>query len=364
QVLGYVYAPGKYVLPSGSKVSDALARAGGVKPEGEESEITLTRSKRVEGEPEKVTIDLRRVLSGEASEDRILVDGDIIFVKEAVRQISVLGEVKNPGVYPLTPGMRLLDAIAQAGGCTDRGDSSSVVVTRKEGSLTVNLDDVSSGRGDLEALLLQKGDIVYVPRAIKVQVFGEVQAPGVYLLRADARLSDAIAQAGGIKPDGDGTKVSVTRTKGSEPQTQVVNFEAVVSGGNREDNLALVDGDIISVPALVRQVSVLGAVRNPGVYQIKKDTKLLDVIAQAGGPTEEGDTTGVTVTRGGVLPAGGAVAGEEGSLPPAIGGKTFVVNLDDIASGKAVNPPVVNGDIVYVPKSLAVQVLGYVYAPG
>ncbi len=95
----------------------------------------------------------------------------------APRIISVTGEVRNPGqlTLPIESGMTILDAITKAGGFTDVARGNAVTVTRPQPdgtSRVITIDVQSYIRGDRRAkpeeslLLLQPGDVVYVPQRI------------------------------------------------------------------------------------------------------------------------------------------------------------------------------------------------------
>mgnify|MGYP001476111187 CR=1 FL=1 len=95
----------------------------------------------------------------------------------APRIISVTGEVRNPGqlTLPIESGMTILDAITKAGGFTDVARGNAVTVTRPQPAGTsrvITIDVQSYIRGDRRAkpeeslLLLQPGDVVYVPQRI------------------------------------------------------------------------------------------------------------------------------------------------------------------------------------------------------
>ncbi|NPV51925.1 MAG: hypothetical protein HPY71_00165 [Firmicutes bacterium] len=398
QVMGWVYAPGPYLLPRGARLLDAVARAGGVKPDGDPSSATLTRPQN-ERRPSSINLiklDLEKLMTGGDLASNIpLEDGDVIFVPAAVREISVLGEVNRPGVYPIHDGSRLLDAIAAAGGPTPEGDTTCITLVRREGEMTVTFkadldrlsgqydagqpgqdvgqnmgqsesqNDVSQnagqgeqdkaagqgvGRSPGENYLLRNGDTIYVPRAIRVQVLGQVGAPGVYRLQARSRVSDVLARAGGVTLQGDAGRIQLTH-KGSVTQ---LSLDEVLGSGDERRNPELADGDILFVPELIQEVSVIGEVAKPGVYPIRAGkTRLVDIIAMAGGPTPEGDTANVRITR--KTQGGEAV---------------FIENLD-LASGETPSETgrgggfrLVDDDVVCVPKAIRVQVLGEVYTPG
>ena len=82
-----------------------------------------------------------------------------------------------------------------------------------------------------------------------------------------------------------------------------VDIEKVLSGEkemSQEPGFILADGDIVYVPGRARTVSVLGEIQRPGVYSIDttgEGTSLFDIIAAAGGPGINADTSCVRVTR-------------------------------------------------------------------
>lgn len=79
------------------------------------------------------------------------------------RQISVIGEVKQPGRYPFFNGMTIVDAVAEAGGMSERAAMTSVHVTRNRGNeeqFDVPFRDISLGRAP--AFGLMPGDIIVV----------------------------------------------------------------------------------------------------------------------------------------------------------------------------------------------------------
>ena len=85
-------------------------------------------------------------------------------------EVSILGQVKNPGQYTLDRNANLLGAITKAGGVTDVAQTKTIRITRKapDGSsqkLTVDLEEIMSGRAT-EIPVLQEGDVIYVPERI------------------------------------------------------------------------------------------------------------------------------------------------------------------------------------------------------
>ncbi|MGE5587646.1 MAG: SLBB domain-containing protein [Clostridia bacterium] len=375
KVMGMVRSPGTYYFERGARLMDAIARAGDILPEGDPGRVSVSR-----GEVARTANLTAAILAPGGDDNVMLADGDVIHVPEALRTVSVLGEVERPGMYPIGPDTRVFDVIAAAGGPGLNGDISCIQVTRTAGGTTQVFEvDLSasadrtgqseSGAGVGGAFRLQPGDMVYVPRAIEVQVLGQVRSPGTYRLRVRSRLVDAIARAGGPTEEADTSRVSLTRTFGDDAGAgpgahtgpgagasagtglgvKVLDLEAILKGAKPEDNVVLQDQDIVSMPELIQEVSVLGEVTRPGTYKIHKETRLLDVLALAGGLRPEGDATSAVLTS----------KGPEGEV-------RRTVDLDKLQAtgGGEENYLVKNGDVLYVPKAISVMVLGKVKAPG
>ena len=150
-----------------------------------------------------------------------------VFVTEHKSQrISVIGAVKNGGVFTLTGPFRLADALAMAGGLMDDA-GLTVYVIRKvpaDGSPTgpearlaqvitaVDLESLAGGKRELN-LPLQAGDVIEVPRAGSFYVGGEVNRPGSFLLKARTTLDQVPAVAGGVKDASDWDDIRVYRAR-------------------------------------------------------------------------------------------------------------------------------------------------------
>jgi polysaccharide export outer membrane protein len=93
----------------------------------------------------------------------------------APREVSIQGQVKNPGRYPLPveSSVTVLDLVTRAGGFTDTAQGTAVRVTRilPDGStrvITLDVESLIKGKSNAKgnALLLEPDDIIYVPERI------------------------------------------------------------------------------------------------------------------------------------------------------------------------------------------------------
>ncbi|MBI4887696.1 MAG: SLBB domain-containing protein [Acidobacteria bacterium] len=152
------------------------------------------------------------------------------------QRVYIVGEVRNPGAYPLSGDMRLVEALALAGSTLPTSSGEAVIVHPSEQSLVVQnqapvaapaLDDPErAARVDLRALEngdlsqnvpLRNGDTVFVLRAENVYVFGQVRNPGAYPLREkQTTVLQALSLAGGITDRASTGRIQIVRIVNSK----------------------------------------------------------------------------------------------------------------------------------------------------
>ena len=110
-----------------------------------------------------------------------LMPGDVLLVPVNNAHILALGEVGVKGVFPIPDGetLPLTVALAQAGGITADGDQKRIDIVRRRADgkanvLSVNLDDLMSGKRDTFEVHLEPGDILYVPTRRHPKNVGDV----------------------------------------------------------------------------------------------------------------------------------------------------------------------------------------------
>jgi polysaccharide export outer membrane protein len=155
-------------------------------------------------------------------EKQILVSPHVSFtiLKSTSQQVSVLGEVRNPGIFPIQSNSTLLELLARAGGETEQGADTIFVLRPSPGGamqrLPVNLQGLADDGTPPEAaeFTMKGGDQVYVPRAPQVFVTGEVRTAGRFRIDPGMTVLEALARAGGVTNMGSTRRISVKREEG------------------------------------------------------------------------------------------------------------------------------------------------------
>jgi protein involved in polysaccharide export with SLBB domain len=222
-----------------------------------------------------------------------------------IYQIHILGEVKRPGTYRIPASTRLSEALQLAGGLKKNGSERNVDV-RRPGGASRKLDLTAYKLfGKLENNpYLMDNDVVYVPLKQKViEVEGAVNRPGIYEVKNEKTLSDAIRLAGGFS-QGVSHKDSVRIVRYEEEKKEIVEVENTEISLKQKE---LLDGDVIVVPHIFTtentfdynlkklpndnifypsfedRVFIIGAVEVPGAYNFNQYYRLPQYLALAGG---------------------------------------------------------------------------------
>jgi polysaccharide export outer membrane protein len=143
------------------------------------------------------------------------------------QQVNVIGEVRQPGSYPISGRLTVLDALTRAGFTTADAAGEILVIRSAEeqtaGStapaeasapLTERIDLRRLQEGSIVPALLRDGDTVLVPKAAKVYVFGHVRTPGAYAYQQGMTVLELLAMAGGITERGSDHRLRVVRLSG------------------------------------------------------------------------------------------------------------------------------------------------------
>ncbi|WP_286772844.1 MULTISPECIES: SLBB domain-containing protein [unclassified Sphingomonas] len=122
-VLGEVGNPGLVPVDRAYRLSEILARVGGLRPTGSDD----VQIRRADGK--EFNFDMRDIAGGGPDKDIFVEPGDKIYVAAATT-FYIYGQVAQPGSYRIDRGMTLRQALARAGGLTPRGSDKKVKLFR------------------------------------------------------------------------------------------------------------------------------------------------------------------------------------------------------------------------------------------
>jgi protein involved in polysaccharide export with SLBB domain len=309
EVGGLVRHPGDYPLEASMRVSDLIRAGGGLAEAAYALGAELTRYDVVDGSYREVAhldVDLGKLLAGDRGADLELQAHDVLHIKrlpewETAASVEIVGEVRFPGVYPISRGEQLSKLLERAGGLTDMAFPQGTVFIREE---------------------LRKRE---------QQRLQEMSRR----LEADlASLSLKLAQEGG----GNADSLAVVRELGDqlrdiEPTGRlVIDLPRLVKDtrkGRRSDfDVTLVDGDRLYIPTVTQEVTVTGEVFYPTSHLYTKGYDRDRYIGMSGGPTQKADTKRVYVVRADGSVESGGKWFTDGGAEDISPGDTIVVPLD------------------------------------
>ena len=143
---------------------------------------------------------------------------NMIVTNLASQQVAVIGQVNRPGRYPIDGKRNVLDVLALAGGIApDGADMVSLVRTRDGKSIKQDIDVVQMMRsGALDGNVeVTGGDVVYVERAPRGWIVGEVQRPGPFRIERQMTVLQALSAGGGLTARGSDRGIRITRKDGA-----------------------------------------------------------------------------------------------------------------------------------------------------
>jgi protein involved in polysaccharide export with SLBB domain len=233
------------------------------------------------------------------------------------RAVRIIGAVEKPGRYEWSDEMNLLDLLAHAGGPRAQADTAhlQILTARDGGSMRAIEFDLKRYlvQGDAGGPLpdIGAGDTIVMPELPQdvndarsqwtrlasdraIYIIGQVGAPGRYAFEDGFSFVDVLTAAQGPTREADLRAVRVTRRENGGTRVFEVNLSAYLETGDRGLLPQVQSGDVIYVPDLKRDwldiskestVRVLGAVGAPGRYRFEESMTILDLLAEAGGPS-------------------------------------------------------------------------------
>ncbi len=298
-ILNEVRLPGTFTLSAFSTVFNALYAAGGPSENGTLRAIQLIRNNKKIAEIDVYDL----LINGTANLDVQLQDQDVILVNPYLARVKVLGEVKRPLIFEVTPEDNLEDLIRYAGGYTDLAFKDRISISRITGNQR-SISDVYQNQ--LGLFTLKGGDEVAVGRILdrfsnRIQIKGAVFRPGTFALTEGLTLSQLIKNADGLKGDAYTQRASILRTKGDLSSEVIeVNLQEILAG-NQAD-VQLQREDVVRISSIYdvqneRYIQILGEVKRPGTYPYAVGMTPEELILTAGGLQESANLNDIEIAR-------------------------------------------------------------------
>ncbi len=308
RVDGRIKVPGEYPLEPNMRISDLLRAGGNLQDAAYANSaevISYTVDESGKRKMEIVDVDLSAIANGVAEADLVLKPSDYLNIKELpswsnTEQIALRGEVRFPGTYPIQRGETLRSVISRAGGLTEMAFTAGSVFTREDlrGREQQQLDLLATRmQSDLATLALQGAQANQTGTAQSLSV-------GQSLL-AQLKSAKAVGRL-------------------------VIDLDQVLASQPGSDqDVILRDGDVLAVPRLRQEVTVIGEVQTNTSHLYQRGLARSDYIAQSGGMTRKADDGQIYVVRanGSVLANGGSSRWFKSSMDMKPG-DTIVVPLD------------------------------------
>lgn len=320
-IMGEVQKPGAYEAPDSTNFLDILANAGGPTRFAETRHIKILTP-----EGESILFDLQGYSEGMVTTKvPDLNPGDVIFVPEKTdvnekswlkiptkRAIKIIGAITSPGRYEWSDEMDFTDLLAHAGGPTKGANINDIKILRN-GDVTQRFDlekyTITDGETPLPNLVA--GDTVIVEElpvdpadnksqwirqesSKSIYIMGQVGSPGRYSFNENMHFIDILAAADGPTGTADIRNIRVTHRNGNRAKVSKLDLAMYFETGDETLFPNVLPGDTIFVPEKnkdwlrtpkERVVRIMGAVQKPGRYNFDDTMSILDVLAEAGGPS-------------------------------------------------------------------------------
>jgi len=199
--------------------------------------------------------------------------------------VNITGEVFNFGSFNLPAINSAFNALVAAGGPSNIGSVRKIQLKRDgEPDKIIDIYKYLLNPDQQENLYIVENDYIHVPIAERlVKIKGAINRPFKYELIGKENLKDLIFFAGGFKADAYKKTIRVKRYKNDQEIIADVDYNAIENGNG---DFILLNGDeveVLKIPDTYENyVNISGTVRLPGEFKITENTKVSDVLKQAG----------------------------------------------------------------------------------
>ncbi|MFK5952097.1 MAG: SLBB domain-containing protein [Desulfobacterium sp.] len=303
-VVGNVENPGLHLLPAFSTIFDGLIYAGGVQKTG-----TLRGVKLYRGDNNVQSFDLYDLLlKGNRNSDTSLQNKDVIFVPQIGTTAAVAGAVNNQAIFEIIGKNSIKDLVAMAGDILPQAFGDRIHLRRfdKNKEFVVQDINIKDSPGDWNKIIVKDGDLLELkfmdstmPNVVRLE--GNVWQPDVFNYKAGMTLSQILTTTDLLLPETLTDFAMIFRYDRKTTRSTPMRFPlSKVFSGEYDaplqpyDKIVILSRDKIGIK---EEVTIRGAVWNPGKYEFKPDLRLKDALALAGGVKFGAGTDRVEVAR-------------------------------------------------------------------
>ena len=198
-----------------------------------------------------------------------------------IRDISILiaGNAFNPGIYTLNGNSNMLQALSIAGGVGEYGSYRDIDLIRN-GKIIDTLDLYELlvfGKYNFLSSLRSGDSIVVNPQKNTISLETGVKRPAVYEIKDEDSFSDILRFANGYSGYANQNSISLKR---------VINGVTKVFSLTKDElyDLKLSNNDSIFIEEYkVNEITISGAVNNPGKYKLRQGATLSNLLELVGG---------------------------------------------------------------------------------
>ncbi len=188
----------------------------------------------------------------------------------AARKINIIGAVKNPGTYIVSPFSTITSSLAYSGGFEEYASLRNITVIREGEEINFDLYDFLIFGSRESDINIRQGDTISIKSTNNfVEILGAINRPKIYEYMPQDTYSDLINFALGLNRYGDDKNITATVIEGSKKLTKKVRKDSSVDKQNIE---ALYIGNNVNINS--RDVFVSGDSVTSGFYQVTEDKKL------------------------------------------------------------------------------------------
>ena len=300
-IVGEVYNPGSYIIPSINTAFNALIASNGPTQLGSVRNIYIKRNGQTVD-----SLDVYQFLfNPKKSNDIYLQDGDYLFVPPATCIVEISGAVNRPYTYESKVGETVKDMIRYAGGFSSMAFRDIITLKRLDYNEIKVFDIHNSDAGDE---IIKDGDELVVNKISNkisnvITIKGDIGVAGEYEFKQGENLLELLERSKCISQKTFLDKVYVIRLNQDRTKTHLsINLKSILENPDVSDNIIMQEYDIVHVLSTDDFddeffVSVDGAVRSAGNFSFGDGMSLQSALILAGGLTQQSEGSRVEVSR-------------------------------------------------------------------